>query len=154
MERRRCFIKISSHILYEEDIIKLIRTISKDHFVVICVEGKTQIDQAFAEKGFPQYDFSSLNRETKSFEERQSARNILEINQMKMQKLLRAENIHANVIIPIKDCGTILCHPNGDQFVFDFYPDFDRLFVITTKDRVNKKRVFFENYPKVKVLGI
>ncbi len=61
--------------------------------------------------------------------------------------------VHASVVIPVIEIGTVLCHVNGDQFILAVYHGFDALWVVTTKDRVEKKKSLFSSYKKIRVIG-
>lgn len=152
MPRKNCFVKISGDIL-SDDVLEWIKTLSQEYFVVVCVGGGTQINEAFKKAGLPVGDFGPLGRETNSFQERRLAQNILEINQTEIQDRLNAIGVRVNVVIPILNIGTVLCHVNGDQFVLTAYLGFDVLYIVTTKDRVAEKKKFFSPYPKIQVVG-
>ena len=150
--RKNCFIKLSGDTL-DMDILDWIRELSGEYFLVICVGGGTQINEAFKKAGLPEGKFGPLGRETASLEERQLARDILEKNQAYVQDRLSDMNVNASVVIPVLDIGTVLCHINGDQFVLTAYHGFDVLYVVTTKERVEKKRLLFSPYEKIQVIG-
>lgn len=108
--------------------------------------------QAFQERGFP-IVFGPLGRETKTFEERQLARDVLEENQSVIQDLLAEHGITATVIIPVRDIGSVLCHSNGDILTREAYHGFDRLYILTLAERVKSKKKEFESLPKIEIIG-
>jgi len=152
MSRKNCFVKISGDMLGDE-VLRWIKELSQEYFVVVCVGGGTQINKAFTEAGLPVRDFGPLGRETENLEERQLARDVLEENQAQVQDHLAHLGVQASVVIPVIEIGTVLCHVNGDQFVLAVYHGFDVLYLVTTKDRVEKKKAFFAPYEKIKVIG-
>lgn len=152
MSRKNCFIKISGDML-GDDVLCWIKELSQEYFVVVCVGGGTQINESFAKAGLPVREFSPLGRETENMEEKQLARDVLEKNQAEIQDRLADLGVHASVVIPVIEIGTILCHVNGDQFILAVYHGFDVLYVVTTKDRVEKKKSFFSPYKKIQVIG-
>jgi len=152
MSRKNCLVKISGDIL-QGAILEWVKELSREHFVVVCVGGGTQINEAFREAGLPVGEFGPLGRETKTFQERQLARDVLEQNQVEIQDKLALLGVYVNVIIPVLDIGTVLCHVNGDQFVLTAYHGFDVLYVVTTADRVEGKRESFAPYEKIQVVG-
>ncbi len=79
MSRKNCFIKISGDML-SNDVLHWIKELSQKYFVVVCVGGGTQINEAFVVAGLPVREFGPLGRETESLEEKQLARDILEKN--------------------------------------------------------------------------
>lgn len=152
MSRQNCFVKISGDML-NDDTIQLIETLSKEYFVVVCVGGGTQINNAFREAGHPVEKFGPLGRETKTLEQKQLARDVLEDNQAQIQDRLADRGVYASVVIPVIEVGTVLCHVNGDQYVLAAYHGFDKLCVVTEKSKVNEKKKFFSNFEKIKVVG-
>lgn len=153
MSRKNCFVKISGDMLRDE-VLEWIRELNREYFVVMCVGGGTQINDAFAKVGLPVGKFGPLGRETQTFRERQLARDVLEENQTEIQDRLAVLGVHVSVVIPVLDIGTVLCHVNGDQFTLAAYLGFDVLYVVTTFDRIEEKRETYAPYPKVKVVGL
>lgn len=79
MERKNCLIKLSGDVLVLDDsTLSWLRKLTGEYFVVLCVGGGTQINKAFEDAGFPIGKFGPLGRETRTFEERQLARDVLE----------------------------------------------------------------------------
>ncbi|HTE48332.1 MAG TPA: hypothetical protein VK675_00290 [Candidatus Paceibacterota bacterium] len=152
MSRKNCLVKLSGDCL-GNSIIEWIKELSQTHFVVICVGGGTQINEAFAKAGFVVGIHGPLGRETKTFAERQLARDVLENNQAEIQDRLASEGVQAVAVIPVLEIGTVLCHVNGDQLVLAAYLGFDELYVVTTPEREAKKKEFFAPYEKVKVVS-
>jgi acetylglutamate kinase len=151
--RKNCFIKVSGDMLNDK-VMAWIKELSKDCFVVICVGGGTQINEALRRANLPIGQFGPLGREITSFKSRQLARDVLEQNQAKVQDLLTSQGIQAVVIIPVLEIGSVLCHVNGDQYTLAAYHGFDELYVVTTNDRVDPKKEFFAPYPKIQVIAV
>ncbi len=135
------------------DALNWIKKISQEYFVVVCVGGGTQINKAFASAGLPVGKFGPLGRETASFQEKQLARDTLEKNQLEIQDRLTDMGAHVSVVIPVIEIGTVLCHVNGDQFIFAAYHGFDILYAVTTSERLKEKKEFFAPYKKIEVIG-
>ncbi len=152
MSRENYLVKISGDML-QDKVLEWVEGLAREYFVVVCVGGGTQINEAFTKAGLPVGKFGPLGRETKTFLERQLARDVLEKNQVEIQDKLASLGVHVSVIIPVLDIGTVLCHVNGDQLVLTAYHGFDVLYVVTTSDRVEEKRKFFAPYPKIQVVG-
>lgn len=150
--KQTAFVKISGDLLSRDDVIDWIRVLAQDYFVVICSGGGAQINKAFEEKGISTV-FGPLGREIERFEDRQLAREVLEKNQVEIQDLLHDKNIHATVVIPILDIGSVLCHVNGDIYVLAAYLGFDKSYVLTLENRAAKKREEFKAYSKIEVVG-
>jgi hypothetical protein len=152
MSKKNCLVKISGDMIGEK-ILLWIKKLSKNYSVVICVGGSSQINKAFKKAGFPVGKFGPLGRELKNLKEKQLAKDVLAKNRSMTQNLLKKLGVKAKVIIPVLEIGGVLCHLNGDQFVLSVYHGFDILYVITTKERLAKKKELFTPYPKVKVVG-
>ena len=162
MARKTALVKLSGDLISRPDVLAWLRELAKDHFVVVISGGGAQINAEFEARGFGR-NYGPLGRETRSFEERQLARDILEMNQRDMQDLLAREKIPAIVLIPVLDLGSVLCHVNGDVFVLTAYLGFSRLFILTFNDRVEQKSVQFRRLwvafggaeipPKIEIVG-
>jgi len=152
MPRKNCFVKISGDVLGDRTL-EWIKQLCQEYFVVVCVGGGTQINEAFRKAGFPVREFGPLGRATATLEEKQLARNVLEQNQAAVQDRLADMGVHASVVIPAIEIGTVFCHVNGDKYLLSAYHGFDILYVVTTADRVEKKKEQFAPYEKIKVIG-
>lgn len=152
MPRKNCLVKLSGDTINDE-VLLWIKELSKKYFVVICCGGGTQINKAFVANNLPKRKFGPLGRETKSFKERQLARDVLEQNQVKIQDKLYKLGIYANVVTPVLEIGTVLCHVNGDQFVLTGYHGFAKIFVVTTPKRLKSKIQQFSLYKKIEVVA-
>ena len=150
MLRRRVFIKVSGDLCHRSDVLEWIQKVSQDQFVVVCVGGGTQINEAFEVNGLP-VSFGPLGRETDDFRARQLARDTLEKNQRDVQDLLAAKGVFASVIIPFVDIATVLCPVNGDVMLTTVYLGFNTLYVVTIKEREEEKRKQFAHLSKVQV---
>lgn len=153
--KKNLFVKVSGDSWDKPLFIHLIEKYqNENYYIVICVGGGTQINQALADRGVILGLHGPMGRELVSFDQRRLAREVLEKNQQELQDKLSSLRICATVIIPVMELGTVLCHVNGDQMIRTAYIGFDKLVVVTEKDRVEKKRTEFANLPKVEVVGI
>ena len=153
MARKTALVKVSGDLCKREDVIEWIRILAAEYFVVICVGGGTQINDAFKKAGMKIKKHGPLGRETEGFKERQLARDILEENQEELQDVLATKGITATVVIPVLDIGSVLCHINGDIFILTGYLGFDKIYVLTYEDRTKLKKREFKKYPKIEVIG-
>jgi len=155
MARKTALVKVSGDLVSRKDFLTWVKQIIEveNYFVVICTGGGTQINEAFKARGFPVSEFGPLGRETKTFAERQLARDILENNQAEIQDLLAENQIQATVILPVLDIGSVLCHVNGDIFVFAAYLGFDKIYVCTLDERKEKKVEEYKKYLKIEVVS-
>ncbi len=152
--RQNVFVKISGDEYLNPGFRDWVRELSQTSSVVVCVGGGTQINEEFERRGWELKPHGPMGRESENFEQRQVARDVLEMNQCRLQDYLAEEGIHVAVVIPVLDIGTVLCPVNGDLMVRNAYLGYDRLYVVTTPDRLKKKRPeFAELSPKVEVLA-
>jgi hypothetical protein len=154
MSRKSAFVKVSGDIWQDNSFIDWVKKLSEDHFVVICVGGGTQINEAFKASGIALTTHGPLGRELDCIEHKQIARDVLELNRDKLQDILAAKNVRASVIIPVLKIGTVICHVNGDTYIRTAYLGFEHLFVVTTQDRVESKKAQYLDLPKIEVVGI
>jgi len=152
MFRKTALIKISGDLIKNNEVIEKIRKVSDEYFTAVLIGGGTQISQAFQERGF-EVKFGPLGRETNSLEERQLSRDVLEKNQAEIQDFLSEKGVHVAVIIPIRDIASVLCPVNGDVFVLEAYLGYDKIYILTLKEREQKKKIEFEKYPKIEIIG-
>ncbi len=138
----------------EQVFIDWVKNISKEYLVVICVGGGAQINKALKPHGLHKKPHGPLGREIDEFAHKQIARDVLERNRDQLRDILAEQGVSASVIVPVLDVGTVLCHVNGDTFVLAAYLGFDRLFVITTNERLAKKQKQFSHLPKVEVCSV
>jgi hypothetical protein len=149
MAKPNAFVKISGSLSKKKkEVIEWLKNISKQYFLVICPGGGEQINEAFKARGF-KVKFGPLGRITDSLEEKQLARNVLEKNRAMIQDLVDEAGINARVIIPVDEIATVLCHVNGDVKLLAAYNGFDKLFILTEKDRVKKKKLWVKKVAKV-----
>ncbi len=131
----------------------VVQKAQSNYYVVIIYGGGTKISAALKKAGYA-VEFDQLGRRiTKTWEEMMVIWDILEHE----EKRLRDKFVEKNIVIlqPILYAGSVLCPINGDDLVKAYYLGrFNEICVLTKKERVEKKRVIFEEYPKVKVIGI
>ncbi len=100
--------------------------------------GGPQINEAFKKAGY-KIEFGPFGRICHSFEERQLARDILELNQKGVQDYLRRSGVNARVVMPVIDVSSVLCHVNGDLYALAVSNGFDQIKFFTEKVNVAKK---------------
>lgn len=151
--RKTALVKMTGDLAnLRDDVLKWLRPLVQEYFVVICTGGGTRISKMLEAEGIPS-TFGPLGREIGSFRGRQIARDELENNQAVIQDRLAVEKIPATVIIPVLDVGSVLCHVNGDTFVQTAYLGFDKIYVLTLESRRTRKIEDFAGYPKVEIVG-
>ena len=132
---------ISGDLIQREDAIKELKKYHDDYSVAICTGGGKQINQAFKERGF-EVDFGPLGRNTKTLEERQLARDILEQNQARIQDLLDEHKVHARVFIPVWNIADVLCPMGKEVMLLATYIGYDLVLIFTFESRVREKEMW------------
>ena len=157
--RRNCMVKLSGDCTdLTPAILAWLSVLDREYYLVVLVGGGTQINKEFKRHGWKiNRKHGALGREHRSFAQRQVARDVLEKNQVKVQECLAKNSIKAQVIIPVLELGGVLCHVNGDQFVLTAYLGYDKLYMVTTPERVEKKVVELSKFQpplkKIEVIG-
>jgi len=155
MKNKTIFVKVSGDLFLDPVFFeKLVPLYKKAAYLLICVGGGSQINDALETAGFTLKLHGPLGRELKTMKERVIARDVLRKNRETLKEHLRAKFPKAVAIMPVIEKGPVICHINGDELVRTMYNGFDELHVFTRRDRVEKKRIEFHGLPKVKVIGI
>ena len=148
---KNILVKVSGDVIEKEEVLNFIKEKARENYVVVICGAGTKIGEAFDKKGC-KIKFNEHGRVTETFEERQIIRDVLEDEQRKLQDKLVGTG--ASVIIPIIELGSVLCHINGDMYVKAGYLGFGEIYVFTLKDRVGDKEKIFNDFLKVKVIGV
>jgi hypothetical protein len=135
-------------LLENSKVLEWLRKISKDNFTVICIGGGKQISEAFKKSGF-EIKFGPLGRITDSIEERCLALKILKKNQRTVHNLLKENGIDATVIIPVDKIAGVICPVNGDVKILSAYNGYDKIFILTLKERTAKKKLWLKKVAQV-----
>ena len=143
MAKPNALVKISGNLLQNQKVLNWLKELCGQYFLAIVTGGGEDINKVFRERGF-EINFSPMGRITKNLEERQVARDTLEINQALMQDLLDENGIEARVEIPIRYFATVLCPENGDILVLDVYNGYDKIFILTLESKVEEKRLWLK----------
>ncbi len=143
MIKPNALIKVSGNLLKSKKVIDWMKKIDKKYSMVILIGGGEQINQAFKKRGI-KIKFGPLGRITKTLEEKQLARDVLEKNQAIIQDMIDEMGISARVIIPVLDIASVLCHVNGDIEILAAYNGFEKIYVLTLKSNVEKKKTWLK----------
>lgn len=143
MTKPNGLVEVSGDGLRSKKVLGRLKKFSQDYFTVVIVGGGSDINEEFEKRGY-KTKFCPLGRITNTPEERQLARDILEKNQASFQDLLYSEGINAQVVIPFRDIGTVLCPENGDVMVLSAYIGFDKIVIFTKKNKVKEKRLWLK----------
>lgn len=148
---KNVLIKVSGDVVEKGGVLDFIADKARENYVVVVCGAGTKIGAAPEERGH-EVKFNRHGRVTESFEERRIVRNVLEQEQKKLQDKLVGTG--ANVVAPIIEMASVLCHINGDAYVRAGYLGFEEIYVFTLKDRVEAKMEVFEGFSKVEVVGV
>jgi len=123
---------------------------AKDNYVVVICGGGTKISEALKKAGYV-VEFDALGRRiTKTWEERLIMRSVLECEEKRLQDMFVGKGVV--VIPPILHAGSVLCPINGDDLVKAYELGFDEIYVFTLIDRAEKKKIIFQDLPKVQFM--
>jgi len=148
---KNVLIKASGDVTGNEEFIHFAAKKAKNNYVVVICGGGTQINAAFEKAGF-KIIFDNHGRVTETWEERKLARDILEIEEKKLQDKFIGTGV--TVKAPILDAGGVICPVNGDRQVKAYYLGFEEIYVFTLKERIENKKKFFDGFPKVEIIAL
>lgn len=148
---KNILIKASGDVIKKTKVLNFIKKNGKKNYTVVICGAGTKIGKALNEKGY-KTKFNAHGRITETFEERKVVRDVLEGEQRKLQDKLIGTG--ASVVAPIIKLGSVLCHINGDAYVKAGYLGFDEIYVFTLKNRIENKKKIFDDFPKVKIVGV
>lgn len=125
---------------------------ARNNYVVVICGGGTKISFALKKAGYA-IEYDALGRRvTKTWEERMIMRDVLEHEEKRLQDKFVGKGVV--VVSPILYAGSALCPINGDDLVKAYDLGFDEIYVLTKKERIEKKKAVFQEWPKVKIIGI
>lgn len=149
---KNILIKSSGDVTRDESFFDfVVKKAQKNQVVVIC-GGGTRISVALEEAGYI-IEFDSLDRRImKTLEERIIMKDILEKEAKTLQEKFADKNVV--VVPPILYAGSVLCPINGDDLVKAYDLGFDEIYVFTKKERIEKKKMIFQEFSKVEIIGV
>lgn len=158
MDQIRVFVKVSGDVFRNPWFLKWAADLGGNTYNVVCVGGGTQIDNEFKRYGFP-IKRGPLGREFENpnkHKQIQVARKVLKTNAAELERLLTCYRAYLRVIIPFLEIGGQDSPLDGDEMVRAAYIKYDRLFIVTTEDRVSAKLAKFPKleFQKIEVLGL
>ncbi|MDI9355074.1 MAG: hypothetical protein QM532_02585 [Cyanobium sp. MAG06] len=150
---KNILIKASGDVTYYQKFFDFVlnKATNEIKIVVIC-GGGTKISASLASAGY-EIAYDNLNRRiTKTNEEREIMKLVLEEERSLLEEKFTGRNI--SVIIPVLYVDSIMCPINGDDMVKAYSLGFEEIYVVTLIDRVAKKEKDFIEYKNVTVIGI
>lgn len=149
---KNVLIKGSGDVTQKQLFLDFCRDQGARHYTVVIPGAGTQGTKALKRAGYEiRYD-ERHGRITETWEERRIMRDVLELEEKRLQDRLVGTGVH--VVASILYAGSVLCHINGDNLVKAWYLGFDEIYVFTAKDRLKDKEEIFAHYPKVRVVGL
>ncbi|MCK4554350.1 hypothetical protein KAU19_05330 [Candidatus Parcubacteria bacterium] len=149
---KNVLIKGSGDVTESHEFFSFVVNKAAENYTVVICGGGTKISAALEKAGYT-VEFDKLGRRiTKTWEERIIMRDILEREEKRLQDKFVGKGVV--IIPPVLYGGSVLCPINGDDLVKDYEIGYDDLYVLTTKERLEEKKVIFRDYPKVTVLVI
>jgi len=150
---KNILIKASGDVTEKEDFFSYVNHKSQEGHVVVISGGGTKISAALKTAGFKIIFDDKNRRVTKTLREKQIARDVLELEQARLQDEFQKRRVSVEVIIPMHEYGSVLVPINGDDMLKDGELGFDKMYVLTTSDRVEGKIVEFADY-SIEVIGV
>jgi acetylglutamate kinase len=145
-------IKVSGDLAENNEFFDFVVKKAKTNYVVVISGGGTKINQALEDAGYTIQFNDHHGRITKTWQERIIARDVLERAQKELQDKFVGKGVA--VIAPILSPASVLCHINGDNLVKAFYLGFEEIYVFTLESRLENKKAFFTDSPKVEIISI
>lgn len=125
---------------------------ARENYVVVICGGGTKISAALEKAGYV-VEYDKLGRRvTKTWDERMIMRDVLEHEEKRLQDKFVGKGVI--VVPPILYAGSALCPINGDDLVKAYDLGFDEKYVFTDKERIEKKKAVFQEWPMVEIIGI
>lgn len=148
---KNILIKVSGDLCYSKKFINFVKEIFKNNHISILVGGGKQINETLKKASYKLSKHpTKLGRELKSFKEKIIATECLYNNCHKLRKKL---NLPINIKPSILNWHKQI-HVNGDIFVLTLYHGFDKIYIVTTKNRIEIKQKEFKEYKKIKVISL
>ena len=149
---KNILVKGSGDITDSQQFFDFVIEKARSNYVVVVCGGGTKISASLKKAGYA-VKYDKLGRRvTKTWEERIIMRDVLEHEEKKLQDKFVGKGVI--VVPPIIYAGSALCPINGDDLVKAYDLGFDEIYVFTKKERIEKKQAIFQEWYKVKIVGI
>lgn len=147
----KLLVKVSGDLIESEPFYNWLTTLKtgNGHLFILC-GGGTAITTQLEEHNIP-YRFTATGREIDTAQGRIMAQNILEFQKKVVEKKLKDIGLTATVIIPSIPVEGDALHMNGDSMAEALHPNFDKIYVVTTEDRV---KTFPAQLSKIEVIHL
>lgn len=120
----------------------------------ICVGAGHQINEEFKKRRLP-IEFNELGQQYTTREQHLLAERALWANQGDLGRVLNGKEIHVHFVgTPIVEAMRCQCLVSPDHMILLIHGMFTQTIILTTPERLEHKKLFFKNYPKVKVITL
>jgi hypothetical protein len=144
MAMPNAFVAESGDLIQRVDVRRWLRMRQEEFYLAVCIGGGKQINEEFEKRGW-ETKFCPMGRMIETLKQREACEKVLRENQAITQDLFVKEGIIARVIIPFDIVADVLNPFNNDTMVFHVYLSYDKIFRLTTMEKVEKKCVMFAN---------
>lgn len=143
-------IKVSGDLIESEQFYDWLSTVKSGggKIFIIC-GGGTAITEELENHRIP-WDFGPMGREIHSQEGQQLSKTVLEKQMAFVQDKLHEKDINAVVLLPFIEAQDRILHMNGDTYMEALYPNFDKIYVVTSKERTKS----FPGLERVEVVNL
>lgn len=142
-------VKVSGTLIKDERFYNwLLSILSPVNNLFVLCGGGDSITEALKKENIP-YEFRPQGREINSTRGKHLAKQILEEEKIFVERKLQEKGINVCVFIPVVEIGGKIYHINGDSYAIALYPNFDKIYIVTLKER---KKSFPENLNKIEVV--
>jgi len=148
---KNILIKVSGDLLDSDEFFDFACEKARNNYVVVICGGGTQVNRELEKHGIVPY-FENGRRITRTLKERKIAREVLWKLRDDLQDKFVGKGVW--VVSPYIQIASVECPINGDDMVKACYLGFDEIYVFTKKERIEKKKKVFENFKKVKIVGV
>lgn len=149
---KNILVKGSGDITDSQQFFDFVVEKARSNYVVVICGGGTKISDTLEKAGYA-IEFDTFGRRViKTREEQIIMRNILEREKKILQDKFAGNGVV--VVPPILYAGSALCPINGDDLVKAYDLGFDEIYIFTKKERIEKKKAVFQEWPKVEIIGV
>lgn len=133
------FVVISGSMINNLDALDWIALLAEDFKVTVCVGGGQQINDYFKKNNLP-VEFCPVGRICRTTEQKKIATKILRQNRKAVKRQLKTRKAKVKLILPLMKIGKKICHVNTDIMALNAYVEYDEIFIITIRQKVQQKK--------------
>ncbi len=133
------FVVISGSMIKDVNALDWIALLAEDYNVTVCVGGGQQINDSFRKNELP-IEFCPLGRICRTAGQKKMAAEILRQNRKEVKRQIKQRKAKTKLILPLLKIGKKICHVNTDVMALSAYVEYDRIFIITTRQKRWQKK--------------